>query len=179
MKKNHTGDEKAPSKTRRACPRRRKVTYNSRNVVSRGTQIPKIKPKLRSLPDSQSSSPTLKKVKNRISRSEWMSLERIGIRKVRRCTQSTQTLLTIFPPRSCQSPSSVDKSEHVQGNNNPCLVNTVDGQLSKAGQKEHTISESPSTKDVPNDKPTGANFSADNAESETLLTAKTSTGSNN
>ena len=82
-------------------------------MENRGTQTPQ---------DSKSgSSATLTKATRNLS------LEIIDAQMVQTCTQSTQTLYTIFPPYSSQSPT-VDKFESFQGK--PCLrlFNTENGR---------------------------------------------------
>ena len=115
MKKNlnRLGEEESQSKMERSSPqrlRRKNVLAKSesfaepcrrdrvlnRNIVNRGTQIPKLKSKLGS--ESYSARIIQKKVKKRISRTEKNLLEQIGSQKVQRCDRSTQTLDTIFPP---------------------------------------------------------------------------------
>ena len=115
MKKNlnHLGEEESQLRMERSSPRRlrkknvlaksesfvepcRRQQVLNINIVNRGTQIPKFKSKLGS--ESDSARITQKKVKKRISRTDRNLLEQIGSQKVQRCDQSTQTLVTIFPP---------------------------------------------------------------------------------
>ena len=153
-------------------------------VVNRGTQIPKLKSKVR--PRSDSSKITQRKVKKRISRSEGKIVQ-IGSRKVQTCTRQTQTLDTICPPplngpclnAQCGITSLAKKSLDSLAEPPPGIVYhgpggvycgpisiakavnlekmaaNLENQKNQKNQKQQTLSKSPATKKASKEKHSG------------------------